>query len=263
MRFTLLISLLIFIVSPSMAQFDDEGDFANKYRAIFLNFGPRVLDTDPGTIHTYYVDDSPSQDEFESTTIIEDEYKKYGFQVGYKWGRYRGLSHSLLFDISMGKHQGGLFTYSLGYNFPVKIASTALVIRGAAYGGFGNYGFNLGKINNEAGYIQINEQIYTQDYLNVRLTSQAFVYGPQVDLMLMITDHFEVLASFNYNLQSGNSRPKIEFSADSDDEVPNSSLPINGDNPNVSYNGDKLSSLPYDISGFRMSFGVAYVWNYY
>ncbi len=255
--------LVLFIGSQMFGQLADDGDFPEKYRSVFVGFGPRTLNTTPGTIKTVYTDESPSMDHLETQIEILDKYKKWGFQAGYKWGRYKGLSHSILFDISMGKNRGGVFTYSLGYNYPVKINTKALIIRAALFGGFGNFGFDIGQLENNAGYIEINGNKYYDKQLDVSLSSQVFLYGPELDLMFELSDHFEVFASFIYDIASKNSRPKINFVTTEKEDQDTASIDLGGDNPKVTYNGKELTSLPYEISGLRLTFGVSYVWNYY
>ena len=263
MKTKIIVLLLIFMGINVYGQLSDEGDFPEKYRSVFLGFGPRTLNTTPGVIKTIFTDESPSMDHLETQIEIKDKYRKWGFQAGYKWGRYKGLSHSILFDISMGKNRGGIFTYSLGYNYPIKINSKALVLRGAFFGGFGNFGFDIGQLENNAGYIQINGNKYYDRQLDVSLSSQVLIYGPEIDIMLMMSDRLEVFANFNYDLKNKNSRPKINFTTTELEEEETTSVNLTSENVTVTYNGNKLSSLPYDISGLRLTIGVAYVWNYY
>lgn len=238
-----------------------QSTFPEKYRALFLGFGSRTIDTDPGSITINYVDESPSMDNIENTTEIKDSYKNIGIQLGYKWGKYAGLSHSILFDISLGENDGGLFSYSLGYNFPIKLGQTPLLIRPAMMVGFGNFGFEIGQLENNAGFIQINGKKFYDKRLDVKLTSQVFIYGPEIDLMWMAGDKFQIYANLVYDLSSKNSKPSAEFSS-TDSSGDNTSLKINGDNPLVTYNDERLTTLPYDISGLRFTIGIAYVWNY-
>ncbi len=261
MKVKFFILLFIFINIQSFAQHNNN-DFPKKYRTLFLGFGPRTLDTEPGTISLRYIDESPSMDNIQTSIEVKDKYNKIGFQVGFEWGRYSGLSHSILFDISLGQHRGGIFTYSLGYNFPFKISNSSLLIRPSIFGGFGNFGFEIGKLINNAGYIQVNGNKYYGESIDVSLSSQVFLYGPQIDVFWMITDNFSIFTSVNYDISSKNSRPEVQFVTNEENEI-STSIKIGGDNPLVTYNNNKLTTLPYDVSGLRLTLGVAYVWNVY
>ena len=238
---------------------DDRIEIPKRYRAIYLGFGPRFLNTDPGTIVTSFTDDSPTMDMLETLTDVKDDYLDPGFQLAYRFGKYEGLSHAITIDVNLGEHYGALFTYGLGYNFTQFVGDRLMTIRPSVYVGFGNYGFNVGQLINNAAFIQIGETQYTDPSLDVLLKSQVFVIGPSVDLQYNITDRFDIYINASYDIASNNSRPKLEFTP-TNGRGTTSTLSIDSDNPNVTYNGEKLTSLPYDISGIRLTAGIAYVW---
>jgi hypothetical protein len=43
-----------------------------RYRSLGIKFGPRTLNTDPGTIVTTFLDESPAPDFFSANTIVAD-----------------------------------------------------------------------------------------------------------------------------------------------------------------------------------------------
>lgn len=231
-----------------------------KYRSITIGIGPRVLNTDPGTILTSFIDDSPSMDNLSTTTSVKDSYTRIGVFFAFNFGRYKGLSHSIAVDYTLGKHQGGVFYYSLGYSFPIEIKGNPLVIRPAINAGFGNYGFDVGELQNNASYIQIGDVQYYDASLDLYLKSQTFIYGPAIDFHYILPNQIKVFANMGYDIASKNSRPYLEFNPPSNSESGTSSLEIDGDNPNVTFNGTKMTSLPYEASGLRFTVGVGYVW---
>ena len=238
-------------------------NFPRKYRSLFVGIGPRSFNTDPGTIITAYTDESPSMDHLETTVEVEDNYNKIGLQIGYKWGRYSGISNAVLFDISFGENQGGLVSYSFGYNFPMELGDGIFIFRPAFFAGFGNFGFDIGEIQNNAGYIEINGIQYYDSSLKVELSSQVVVYGPEVDFMWMFGGNFDAFLNVNYDLSGNNSRPEVKFSSTStgDDVSTGTSIDIDNANLDISYNGEALTTLPYKISGLRLTLGLSYVWN--
>jgi len=249
------IAIVAFFINESSAQ-----SYPTKHRSIALGFGPRSLDTDPGMISSMFVDNSPSMDNFSSIVEVEDEYNRLGFNLAINFGRYKGLSHSFAFDVSLGEHKGGLFYYSLGYSIPLEVGSNILIIRPNANIGFGNFGFNVGEIENNAAYIQIGEKQYFSSSLDLLLESQTTIYGPALDLRYIIGGQFEVFGNVALDIASSNNRPSLVFIAPSSSEEGQSSVDIDGTNPLVTYNGSPITSLPYDASGLRVTIGVGYVW---
>ena len=251
---------IVIVCQLGFAQSDASG-FPNKYRSFTLGFGPRILDTYPGTLFTSFIDDSPSMDNLSTTTMIEDSYTRVGLFLAFNFGKFKGLSHSVAFDISLGDHQGGLFYYSLGYSIPMEVGENTLIIRPAMNAGFGNYGFDVGELENNASYIQIGETQYFDSQLDLHLKSQTFVYGPALDLHFIVQDKFKIFANVAYDIASSNTNPTLEFSPPSSSDNDNtSSLNIDGSNPFVTYNDEKITTLPYEASGMRITVGVGYTW---
>jgi hypothetical protein len=231
-----------------------------RYRALSIKFGPRTLDTKPGVITTAFIDDSPSQDNFYATTDIKDQYNSLGFHISYDWRRYSGLNHSIFFDVSLGDNKGGVFGYSIGWSIPL---TGELIVRPALAGMFGNNSFKLGQIENNAGYIKIGNEEYTDNYLDVGLTGGVVLYGPEIDIRYILGDKIHLILNANYDIGSQQSNaPELEFTPPSNGRNQNtSSKKIDGSNPLVLYNGIKMTSMPYSVGGIRMSLGISYVWN--
>ncbi len=246
------------------AQSDASSEFPNKYRSFVLGFGPRTLNTTPGTILTSYVDDSPSMDNLTTTTIVKDNYTRIGLYFAFNWGKFKGLSHSVNVDVSMGKHQGGLVYYSLGYSFPMEIGISPLIIRPAINAGFGNFGFDVGNLQNNDVYIQIGDKKYYDSSLELHLKSQTFIYGPTIDFHFILMDHLKIFGNIAYDIASKNDRPTLTFTPPSgSDEDSSSSLNIDEDNPFITYNDEKITTLPYEASGIRFTIGAGYSWSKY
>lgn len=241
------------------AQLSDTGELPEKYRAIFLGFGPRSLDTEPGTIASAYTDDSPSRDMFSGTFEVEDSYSRLGTNFGYKWGRYGGLSHKIMVDLSLGSNVGGLVTYGIGYNFSQIIGSSILTINPGIFGGFGNYGFGIGAITNNAIYIQVGNTEFYDTEVDLNLKSQLFVYGPEVTVDYVFTDHLSAWLNAAYDIASDNTRPTLEFMG----SQASASIDLDNENLTVTYDNAPLETLPYEASGLRMTAGITYVWNRY
>lgn len=250
---------------PVQAQQVKTSLYLQKYRSITLGFGPRFLDTNPGTITTTFVDDSPSMDSFVSDFDVQDGYTQFGINFGYKFGRYRGLSHDLLFDVTTSKSYTIKVAYSIGWNFLFDLGNKNLVIRPGLQGFFSNTSFQLGQIENNAAYIQIGERQYFEDELNVELRAESGSVAPRLDITYVFAERFDAYIKAAYDISSNNTNPRIAFEVpDGDrtaDSPPDSSLMIDGDNPLVTYNGEKLEVLPYNPGGLRLTVGVSFLWN--
>jgi hypothetical protein len=264
-RFFLIIGMSLMLLPQMQAQEVKTSLFLQRYRSAFIGFGPRFLNTDPGTISTTFVDDSPSMDSFNSTFEVEDGYTQFGVNLGYKFGRYRGLSHDVLFDFTTSRSHTFKAAYSIGWNFLYELGNGNLIVRPALQGFVSNTLFALGNLKNNAAYIQIDDRQYYEAELEVRLRSQSASISPRLDFTYVVADRVDVFMKFAFDLSANNTNPKLVIGVPDDlltDDSPNESeLDIDGDNPLVTYNGEKLESLPYNPGGLRMTVGVSYLWN--
>ena len=163
-------------------QEEDDEEYAKteyeKYRGITLGFGPRFISTDPGVLVTSFTDNSPSPDNLMTTTEIADGYTSVGISLGYKFGKYSGLAHDIDIDVTLGDAGSGLMlTYGLGWNFPFDIGDKELFIRPSIFGGFGGFGFEVGELENNTGYIQIGETIFNEEALGLGFVHEISCRG--------------------------------------------------------------------------------------
>jgi len=216
---------------------------------ISIGGGPRALETQPGSITTYYVDDSPSRDEFYSTIDIKDDYNRVGLNLEIGFAQEFGLSHTIFLDAAVGQSHSTFGGYSAGWELPVRMGKSGLVVRPGFNLMYGNTGFRLGKIQNEDLFIQIDGDRFYDDYLNIRLSENLFVYGPRLDLNFLFPKKHGITASVAYDFSAGSSKPKLFFSApsteDRPDDAPTSAIvKITDNNLNINYNGrDIVKSL--------------------
>lgn len=237
------------------------GQTYNRYRGITIGIGPRFVNTSEGILVTSFIDNSPAPDNLMSVTEIEDGYTNLGFSLGYKFGSYNGLAHDIDVDITFGNAgDGGMVTYGLGWNFPTMIGGKDLLIRPSLFAGFGNFGFDVGDLENNTGFIQIGETIYSEPALDVSLKSSVLIYGPAIDLVYKVADRVDVFISAHYDIGSDNRDTNVIFTSQVDNSN-SSTLSLNDENPSVLYNEEELKSLPYEISGIRLQIGASYLWN--
>lgn len=240
--------------------------YLQRYRGVFFGVGPRYLNTDPGVISTTYVDDSPSMDSFNAEFEVKDGYTQMALNFGYKGGRYRGTSHDYMFDVTLGtKNYTTKVGYSWGWNFLTKFKNSELVIRPAVQVVGVNTVFNLGTIQNNAAYIQVGETQYYERELKVELRGESVTFAPRLDFTYVFADRWDCFFKAAYDVPAANTNPAIKLSVPenlrSDDSPGPSSLDIDTANPLVTYQGEKLESLPYTTGGLRMTFGVSFLWN--
>lgn len=258
---TITLSLILITLLSIQAQ--------NKSFDLWFNagFGPRLLDTDPGLITTFYVDDSPSRDHLQSEVEIKDEYKRTGLNVELGYAHAFNLSHAFTVDAAFGKAGSFLFGYSVGYNKKIKLGKESkLVIRPAISAIIGRGNFKLGEIQNNAAYIQIANQRYFDDYLIVSIIQNNYIFGPKLNVSYIFPNEIGINCSLAYDFNfSAQPTPDVYFRSTNPPPSNSKNAPNNGssivsldsDNISIDFNGNEIKQLPYKYGGFRISFAFS------
>ena len=249
--------LLLFLLIPFTLQ-AQETQLPEKYLTVTLTAGPRTLDTQTGDIYASFIDDSFLPDTFTTYTPLKDSYTRAGIQIGVHWGKYKGISHSLVLDFAQSENKTNHFAYSIGYSIPVPMGDHHLIIRPNIAGILGNTKLYLGEIQNTSSYLQINDLLYYEEYIELNLTATNALYAPQLDLYYKLHQRYAITLQIGYDIGTQISKPKLQFIQPSDyDEQTPTTKPINTDNPLIRFNDQPLTKLPYQLNGPRISLGAS------
>ncbi len=235
----------------------------DKWRAVTLAFGTRGFASDPGTIVTSFVDDSPSMDSFSSTETIDDFQSRLGVLLSFNWGRMHGISHKVLFDVGLGNSESVHFGYGIAYTHPVEVGDKTMLIRAGLTAMIGNQRINLGRIQNNALFIQINQTQFFENELKVKLNADTYILRPQVEVYFPITDNIRIFANAGYDIGGQTSdAPSLWFEPVTGLSNDNSTTAEKelGSTASVTYNDESITELPYDLRGIRLNLGVAFYW---
>jgi len=227
-----------------------------------LGFGPRILDTNPGNITTFFVDDSPYTNSFQSMVEIKDSYTLFSLQPAFGFTHPSGLSHTIFSDITLSRNFVFLFGYSLGWDIPFGKRSNQFVIRPAVNGALGNVRFPLGKIYNNFEHIEIDSHVYLSNFLNVRLTQGISTYGPQLDFTYLLPSNSGLTLSVAYDFAQNINMPKAVFAPPANenqrngDQIGAALVKLDEGNINIKYNGNTINQLPHEYGGFRITLAI-------
>jgi len=125
---------------------------------------------------------------------------------------------------------------------------------------YGNTGFKLGKMENEDTFIQIGDDLFYNDYLNISLRENLFVLGPRLDVNFLLPTKHGITASVAYDFTPKSNKSRLLFSAPSAEENPegtpaSATIRLTDNNLIIRYNDEILKRLPYDYGGFRVTLG--------
>ena len=254
-------SLLILIILCCFINTGQSQSYSGseKFRNISLSAGLRSFFSDPGTVTTSYVDDSPSMDRFMGSLDLDKYINRVGFALNYNWGRKKGLSHQIgiegVFGLSESAHVG----YGIGFTIPIEFEYSTLLIRPAIHGLIGNNRINLGYLQNNAAYIEIQGTQIFDEQLQIKLNTDTYMLRPKVDFIIPIVNFLTAYVSLGYDFGGmTNEEPELWF--ESADGQTFTDIELEANKAEVTFNGEIIKTIPFDLNGPRISIGVSYYW---
>ena len=250
------IFLLIFI--PSVV-FSQEPNIITSFE-----FGTKPLLIKELDVTLSYVDESPSPDYFATDFILEPSESVNYFSIGFMQDNFKenflmGLKADMFFKQMFGFNldfSGGyLIKPSDNFKFGPKVDLTL----------FGIVNKNIGKLQNNTGYIQVNDTKFYDDEVKVSFQNIWFGLKPSLFAMFSPTSAFHVFANVGYSLNA--SLVNIGFSGEGEIENENTSATENLDADNLSFiinypSGieDPKKEAKFGFNGLNFSFEA---WNFY
>ena len=220
----------------------------------YLKLGYRRWNVFADEVYFHFIDDSPSQDNIENTiklnkggvTIdlgLEWNLRKNDFIFGYKG--YGGKVH------------GGMVNF--GYAFRIIDADKWMLRAGASFD-WAWANINLGRIENNGLYIQINQQQFYDESISVRLKKNYTMFSPKLtaDFPAVMEDIF-LRFSLGYNLQlTSSSNETLYFTGYVGDEVVEETKTLSLANK-ATFKADEVvvERVPIRFSGLFLSAGLA------
>lgn len=262
MKYFTLPFIFIFLL-PIFSYTQSNYSHLDKWRAVTLAFGARGFASDPGTIETNFVDDSPSMDSFSSIEEIDDFQNRWGGLLSFTFGRMHGISHKVIIDYVWGNSESAHFGYGIAYTHPIEVGSGTMLIRAGVTGMIGNQRISLGRIQNNAAFIQINQTQFFERELRVKLNADTYILRPQAEVFFPVSDNIRIFANLGYDIGGQTSEvPTLWFEpvntlAENSADSAEKDL---GPTATVTYNDENITQLPYDVKGLRFSIGAAFYW---
>lgn len=232
---------------------------SEKFRNISLSAGLRSFFSDPGTVVTSYVDDSPSMDRFMGSLELDNYINRIGFALNYNWGRKKGLSHQLGMEAVFGLSESVHVGYGMGFTIPIEFEYSTLLIRPAFHALIGNNRINLGYLQNNAAYIQINNTQIFDEELKIKLNTDTYIFRPKVDFIIPIVNFLTAYVSLGYDFGgSTNAEPELWFETFEGQTF--SDIKLEENKAEVTFDGNSIKTIPFDLNGPRISIGISYYW---
>ena len=251
--------LLVLIFIPTFI-FSQEQNIITTFE-----FGTKPLKINELDVTLSYVDESPSPDYFDTRFSLESSESVNYFSIGFMQDNFKekflmGLKADIffkqMFGFNLDLSGGYLINASDNFKIGPKVDVTL----------FGVANKNIGKLQNNTGYIQVNDTKFYDDEVKVSFQNIWFGLKPSLFAMFNPTSAFHVFANIGYSLNA--SLVNIGFSGEGEVENENTSASENLDADNVTFTINHPSGLEdpkkeakFGFNGLNFSFGVGINFN--
>ena len=218
--------LLLLIFIPSFI-FSQEPNVITTFE-----FGSKPLKINELDVTLSYIDESPSPDYFATDFTLEPSSSVNYFSIGFMQDNFKekflmGLKADLffkqMFGFNLDLSGGYLINANDNFKFGPKVDVTL----------FGIANKNIGELQNNTGYIQVNDTKFYDNEVKVSFQNVWFGLKPSFFAMFSPTKAFNVFANVGYSLNA--SLVNIGFSGEGFTENENTSATENLDADNLTF----------------------------
>ena len=230
-----------------------------------FEFGTKPLKINELDVTLSYVDESPSPDYFDTDFILESSESVNYFSIGFMQDNFKdkflmGLKADMffkqMFGFNLDLSGGYLIKLSDNFKFGPKIDLTL----------FGIANKNIGELQNNTGYIQVNDTKFYDDEVKVSFQNVWFGLKPSLYAKFNPTSAFHVFGNIGYSLNA--SLVNIGFSGEGEIENENTSATENLDADNLTFTinhplgiEDPKKEAKFGFNGLNFSFGFGINFN--
>tara|TARA_B100001093_G_scaffold515140_1_gene590816 strand:+ start:4276 stop:5052 length:777 start_codon:yes stop_codon:yes gene_type:complete len=251
--------LLLLLFIPSFI-FSQEPNVITTFE-----FGSKPLKINELDVTLSYIDESPSPDYFATDFTLEPSSSVNYFSIGFMQDNFKekflmGLKADLffkqMFGFNLDLSGGYLINANDNFKFGPKVDVTL----------FGIANKNIGELQNNTGYIQVNDTKFYDNEVKVSFQNVWFGLKPSFFAMFSPTKAFNVFANVGYSLNA--SLVNIGFSGEGFNENENTSATENLDADNLTFTinhplglEDPKKEAKFGFNGVNISFGIGINFN--
>ena len=234
---------------------------ANGHLGASLQVGLRPLNAKSGEKWLYFVDESPSADDF-LTKVDINGYFNFGVNLGLNYDFNNNWSIYLNADLIPGNVSAIFIEPGFGYRWKLK---NGMVLRAKWDISMGWSQADIGSITNNSLYIQINGKQFFDPKLDVSLRDFGFGNKPSLALLKQIGDRWNIFATVGFRFFLGNSF-RVRFSSPQD---ASSYADVELGQRNIYFGSfdrlgnnyvvkEKYDKAPYNYTGVFFGLGITY-----
>jgi len=249
-----LFSIIIICLFSSL---DSVGQgLAEKYFNIKFSYNPNTVKTNEGEYNIIYKNDKGTHP---SIYNLLSSYNTNQYNIGLGFGKFKGLNHTIYFELLTGKIKKGQFGYSIGYNFAIEGNKNDFLIRPSLGLMFGNTSIIFEEIYSTDRIIPLYGEKYEAKSAEIQQTHTNYLSRPSVTFTYLFKQILGISVEMGYNIDLSKKTGKYEVYfteySDADPKLVNN---IIDDKYSVINSTGQLSKDKiYNLSGFYWSIGLS------
>lgn len=231
-----------------------------KYVSFDIGWGQSSLSTTYNNVSLAFTENSFRELPFSFERNIGEAGSYNRVLLQLKFGRYKGLSHSIYFDGSISDHGKGRFGYSIGYNYPIEIGIYDLLLRGSLGISNGEASYDIGEIAVDTIGIVIDDTDYIDTDVNIYLSSRTTYLTPKLEVTFLIAQKFGIWAALSYDHTISKGDQVTRFAASKGDWK-DTKLNFDSDFYDFKVDGAAPADRLFDTNGVGFSVGLSSYFN--
>ena len=236
-----------------------------EYVDLGIGFGARSIGATPG-LYNLSFDTNLEEYSFEQNILENNTYT--GINIGLSFGKYKGLNHTLYFDLPIGRAVGGSGSgkagYSIGWGFAFEVGNFDLLLRPSIGISNGNTDYRFGSFRVDTISQFINGEEFNDVTVNVHLNHRSTYVTSDLKTTFLIAQKLGLYFSVGYDHQFTNKIERFNFTSIGDNT---SSQSIEIQDPYLQYQEIQIGASNPVIAnilqpgGLRFTFGIAIYYN--
>jgi len=229
---------------------------AEKYINVRFAYNPITVKTNGGDYNVTYTN---NKGRFSTIYEILSDYKMNQYNIGIGFGKFKGLNHTISFELLNGKIKKGQFGYSIGYNIVMEGDKNDFFIRPAVCLMYGNTSINYEEKTNTDRFITLYGERYEAESASILQTYTSYLVRPSVTFTYLLKQRLGFFLELGYDLDMGKNKSKFEvYFKEYTDAEPKLTNNITDENytlttPSGQFSKDRI----YNLSCFYWSIGLS------
>ena len=251
-------ALLILGISLSFTKLSAQG-LTEKYTSFDVGLGMSSFKFSGENASLSFTENSIRSLDFQIDRELEKQERFTSLLLGVKFGKYKGFSHSLYFNVPFQGTGKGKFGYSLGYNFAVEGGFYDILLRPSLGFTFGESTFKIQTLEIDTLGIVVDDTDYIDTDMTVNISQSANYIIPKLELTFLIAQKTGIWLAVAYDYSLGNNQQIIKFMGDSESE--DTEFALDAAYPNLLIDGQSTTSNIFNPDGLNITFGVSGYFN--